>query len=298
MGSEGSRSASDTAGRIQVSVLLDLWRSEFGLDVARFFSSEQIELLPVPPYNFLRFSSSKPGDGQFYSDLMRRLGYDGAQKPEFMQAASQISQTTRVLDVGSGIGNFSVACPGVYRGIDTNETAIADGQRLGRNVHFGLIEDEPPESYDVVTVFQVLEHVESPLEFLRACSRSLRPGGLLMISTPNQDGVMGYATNEVLNYPPHHMSWWSESSLNAVAKDCGCEPISTWYEPLRKVHLGAALSALFWPRDERHLTRSALFPYVRLIANALGRIVRRKWTEVPFIKGHTVMVIARKRSTD
>ena len=284
-------------GTISSAQITKMWKSQFGIDVTRFFSEPEFQLVPAPPYNYYRFTSVRSGDAEFYASLMSRMGYDRSEKAEFRQASLEITPKDKVLDVGSGIGNFSVLCTGQYRGVETNPRAVEDAANLGRNVHLGFVQDEEPNSFDVVTVFQVLEHVEDPKPFLTACVKCLRPGGRLIVSTPNVNGIMGYLSNEILNYPPHHMSWWSASSLQALIADCGCEIDKVWEEPLQHVHTAAALSALFWPRDEKHLTDSWLFPTFNRVMRVIARTVCRKWVEVPFVKGHAVMVVAKRVST-
>jgi SAM-dependent methyltransferase len=253
-----------------------------------------MELDRVAPYGYYRFSPAHSGDARFYERLMRRRGYDSAEKAEFREAALGIVAGDKVLDVGCGTGNFSIQCPGSYRGIETNPGAVEDAGKLNRNVKLGLVQDEEPNSYDIVTAFQVLEHVDDPKGFIGACVDCLRPGGRLILSVPDMDGFMGYIANEILNYPPHHMSWWSESSLRSLIMGCGCETTKVWHEPLQRTHLRPALSAFLWPRSERHLTDSILFFFVELAAKVLARIAAMRWNEVPFVRGHTLMVVATK----
>jgi 2-polyprenyl-3-methyl-5-hydroxy-6-metoxy-1,4-benzoquinol methylase len=284
----------NVAGSISTETLVRLWRSKYGIDAARFFSAAQMQLAAIPPCNYYRFTAAHPGDAAFYAELMGRIGYDRQDKPEFTEAAREIAATDRVLDVGCGAGAFSLACAGVYRGIDTNPAAIEEARRMGRNVHLASIHDESSDTYNVVTLFQVLEHVEEPREFLKSCVRCLRADGRLIVSTPDIDGFMGSLTNEILNYPPHHMTWWSTDSLRALVEDCGCEVTKIWHEPLRRDHLRAAFSAILWPRDEAHLTESLRFRVVELWAKLLARAAARKWIQVPFVRGHSVMMVARK----
>lgn len=280
---------------ISARKLARLWRWRYGINVDRLFASDEIRLEPVPPYYYYRFSSSIPGDAEFYSTLMRRMGYDHAEKPEFKRAVLEITPGDKVLDVGCGTGNFAAECPGAYKGIDTNPTAIEDGRRQGRNVHLSLLEDEMPGYYDVVTVFQVIEHVDDPGAFIGACIACLRPGGKIIVSTPNMNGVVGYLANNLLNYPPHHMTWWSASSLEMLIADSGCDPSDIWEEPLRRCHISDVLTALFWPRTERHLTPQIRYRVVRLALRFASVFAAKEWEEIPFIKGHAMAVVGVKR---
>ncbi|MGB7134988.1 MAG: class I SAM-dependent methyltransferase [Acidobacteriaceae bacterium] len=282
-------------GPISTRELAAMWRSRHGIETSRFFPEAEMRLERVAPWGYYRFHPALPGDAEFYGTLMRKMGYDAAEKAEFLEAAKEIGSGDRVLDVGCGVGNFSRNCSGTYYGLETNPSAVEDAGRLGRNVRLGFVEDEPPGTCDVVTVFQVLEHVTDPKGFLTACARCLRPGGRLIVSTPNMRGLMGYLTNEILNYPPHHMSWWSEASLRALIADCGCETLRGWQEPLQAGHLRSAICTLLAPRGAKHLDSSLRYRCADFAARVFARAARKNWEDVPFITGHTVMVVAEKQ---
>jgi SAM-dependent methyltransferase len=291
-----SPAADEFRGRISTSALAEMWRIRWGINAAQFFSTPETKLEPVFPYGYLRFTSVQSGDAAFYSQLMHRMGYENADKAEFTEAAQEINPSDAVLDVGCGTGNFSIRCTGQYRGIDTNPAAVEDARKLGRNVHLRLVQEEPPNTYDVVTIFQVLEHVDDPKAFLNACVNCLRPGGRLIVSVPNMNGFMGYIPNEALNYPPHHMTWWSELSLQALLMDCRCQATRVWIEPLRQAHLPGVLLTLIWPRTSQHFSRPWLFQGAYLASRCLAYIIGRRWDNIPFIAGHTLMVVATKES--
>ena len=103
---------------------------------------------------------------------------------------------TTLLDVGCGEGFFLFnASKAGYttKGIDISQDAAEYARR-----EFGLnVEAKPfkelqfPENYfDVVTLWQVLEHVPYPLIVLKEVHRILKPGGLLATSTPDIEGIM------------------------------------------------------------------------------------------------------------
>lgn len=68
----------------------------------------------------------------------------------------------------------------------------------------------------MVCTFQVLEHVYGVETFLTACCAALAPGGLLVISVPNNDSNIRYDKRNVLNMPPHHMGLWRAGSLASL----------------------------------------------------------------------------------
>ena len=103
---------------------------------------------------------------------------------------------TTLLDVGCGEGFFLFnASKAGYttKGIEISQDAAEYARR-----EFGLnVEAKPfkelqfPENYfDVVTLWQVLEHVPYPFMVLKEVHRILKPGGLLATSTPDIEGIM------------------------------------------------------------------------------------------------------------
>lgn len=108
----------------------------------------------------------------------------------------------RVLDVGCGTGYLlERLAAGGYRGVgidlspDSVEIAqkrlaeIGAGDRLRAEVGSAY---EPPEGpFDLITLTDVLEHLEDPRRCLAALAERLSPGGLLVISTPNRRSLPG-----------------------------------------------------------------------------------------------------------
>ena len=58
---------------------------------------------------------------------------------------------------------------------------------MGLQVHTGTLEGVrfPSSYFDVVTMYQVLEHIANPRAVLKECHRILKPGGRLLVSVPN-----------------------------------------------------------------------------------------------------------------
>lgn len=87
-----------------------------------------------------------------------------------------------LLDVGGAGSSFLAAVHSAYPGIAT--TLVDPTVNAPIEAHTPSA-DTPP--FDVVTALSVLEHVDHWKEFLRACVRHLRPGGLLVLTTDYWD---------------------------------------------------------------------------------------------------------------
>ncbi len=102
----------------------------------------------------------------------------------------------RVLEAGCGEGYGAAILARHARevvGVDYDEAALAIARREHRapNLEFRALNlldlaRQMPGGFDAVTNFQVLEHLEDPAPFLEAAARCLRPGGVLILTTPNR----------------------------------------------------------------------------------------------------------------
>jgi SAM-dependent methyltransferase len=272
-----------------------LYKIRYQTDVNRFFPDAETIRLVRAASGYYRFTSALAGDDLFYVELMSRLEYP-EDRAEFRKAAEYIGVTATVLDIGCGPGGFSTHCRGTYKGIDLNPEAVQHAQSLGRNVVLERLEDQASAGYDVVTMFQVLEHVIDPEVFLASAARCVAAGGILIVSTPNMRGFMGHARNQELNYPPHHMSWWSGEAIASLLRTLEFNVINVWEEPLQRGHFPAFFSALMNPLGPAHFDFSVKAKLIMLAGSVFKRLVHKKHKELPFIAGHSVMVTATNRT--
>jgi len=95
-----------------------------------------------------------------------------------------------ILDVGCGVGQVVQELTGwgfAARGID-----VAPGEAAGCERYDGRVIPFPDASFAAVGAFNVLEHVEEPVVFLDEMKRVLKPGGRMVISSPNFLRVLGW----------------------------------------------------------------------------------------------------------
>ena len=153
----------------------------------------------------------------------------------------------RLLDVGCSAASFLLAARGRgwdVAGIDISAGAIEYASSVhGLNATVGTLEEAsfPEGSFDVVTVFECIEHMRHPGEALRAASRVLKKHGLLVITTPNIDGLFPRVTYRLLAQtigawehptPPHHLYQFSLRTLGALLGKTGFEVVESKTRPM------------------------------------------------------------------
>ncbi len=156
-----------------------------------------------------------------------------------------ILKDKEVLDVGCGGGILSESMSekgAKVTGIDLGEKALNVARlhqlESGANVKYRLVsvEDlaaERPESFDVVTCMEMLEHVPDPSSVVKACSRLVKPGGMVFFSTINRNlkaylqaviaaeyilKLLPQGTHEYEKFikPSQISAWGRQSSLDLV----------------------------------------------------------------------------------
>lgn len=97
----------------------------------------------------------------------------------------------KLLDIGTGYG-FCLSEAGKKNyeatGVEPSEKLAKIAEKTGNTkVVRGFFEDSkfPPDSFKVVSIFDTLEHVRKPFEFLKKAINLVKPKGYLVISTPD-----------------------------------------------------------------------------------------------------------------
>lgn len=174
------------------------------------------------------------------SAYYRGYGYDGeaylspltvASYQRLLDELEKYRNTGRILDLGCGRGWFLAEAKKrnwqVF-GTEYSETALevcrANGISVGKSPGAMELADG---SFDVITSFEVLEHVTDPVLQLRTAQQLLRTGGLFYCTTPNFNSLLRYylgARYDVITYP-EHLSYFTRSTLNRAARLAGLRPV-------------------------------------------------------------------------
>jgi 2-polyprenyl-3-methyl-5-hydroxy-6-metoxy-1,4-benzoquinol methylase len=197
----------------------------------------------------------------------------------------------RLLDVGCGNGHRMRSLQHVgwiVEGCETDPLAREQAVRLGLNVWQGQVTDLglPPQKFDAVVLFHVLEHVIDPAQTLAVLFELLIPGGTLVVATPNAQswGARVFGRYWRGHEAPRHLQVFSSNGLRVVIEQSGFEVITN----AKTVHytqgiVAQSLAARF-PRIPGFLARR--FGLVcELAAGLQGREPRR---------GESLLMIAEK----
>jgi SAM-dependent methyltransferase len=142
----------------------------------------------------------------------------------------------RLLDVGCGNGmrmlQFQRA-GWIVEGQEVDPEAAKIAREItAASVYSGPLEslNLPDNSYDVITMNHVLEHVHRPVDLLKECGRILRPGGIMVAVTPNASShghrLFGRAWRGL--EPPRHIFLYSPDSIARLAEASGFRSYDVW----------------------------------------------------------------------
>lgn len=141
----------------------------------------------------------------------------------------------RILDVGAGAGEllsnlrklgWDVEC------VDPDTRAAESAKRnRGISIRTGtLMEQEyPSDNFDAITMSHVIEHVHDPVGLLAECRRILKPGGMLVVATPNAEsvGLRYFGRDWRVLEPPRHLVLFSRDTLERAVCNAGLSPVQT-----------------------------------------------------------------------
>jgi len=159
-----------------------------------------------------------------------------------------------VADVGCGAGSFVDHVAGVASEIIAIEpTEMYHESLLERGYkvfsYADEVEDEFKGNVDVIVCFQVIEHVENPVEFLKDIYQVLKKGGKLILATPNHNDILMKLLPESFPsffYRRAHRWYFDESSLSYCIEKVGFTVID-----FRHKHTFGLSNTLAWLKNQK-----------------------------------------------
>ena len=194
----------------------------------------------------LGFTALRPADGQlaeFYREMDVGV-YEGELPGRLRTARRHLAilnrcyrgRPGRLLEVGCASGRFlDLTCNAGWEctGVEPSEVLCGEARRvLGDRARVigstlqdaGLAEG----AFDVVAMFDVLEHVPEPVGFLHLVASFIKPGGMLLMNLPDLDSPQARLLGR--RWPlllPEHLNYFNKPSLSQVARSAGLRRV-TW----------------------------------------------------------------------
>jgi 2-polyprenyl-3-methyl-5-hydroxy-6-metoxy-1,4-benzoquinol methylase len=155
-----------------------------------------------------RFVAPRPSQAEIASSYSEPDFYDNWLEDEAgrkrmwskrLDLLRRAGPAARVLDIGAGIGSFLFLARERFgwkvTGTEVSTAAVRIArERYALDLLLGSADDLAltPGSFDLITLWHVLEHVPSPSQTLKLCHELLAPNGLLAIAVPNDDDARAW----------------------------------------------------------------------------------------------------------
>ncbi len=212
---------------------------KFGLEYQRCSDCDTVFVSPRPAPDLLAQYYTTSENYEYWNRVVFPASEGARRTKIFAPRAERIADIAQrhdspmrtLVDVGAGFGTF---CEEVGRtGAFLRTIALEPEPHLARTCRDKGLEvveapveraPVPVDEIDVITSFEVIEHLFSPREFLERCADLLSPGGLFVVTCPNVKGfdivVLGPAANAV---DTEHLNYFHPDSLSRLLADTGFE---------------------------------------------------------------------------
>jgi len=206
-------------------------------------------------------------------------------------------QNKDVLEIGCATGDLLIEIKKVgarTKGLEISDFAANIARKRGLDVTTGTIEDcaaDYQNRFDIVMAFEVIEHVLSPVLFFKKCAEIVRPGGLLMLSTPNYACAKRFG-EEWLGFRTsfEHIYFFS---LNVISRMASKSEFNLRYIESSK-SLGGTRSLNSVTRQFERLKTLFFFMTEIGFLKTLKAIITRSEGHYPYGVGHSMITVFEK----
>lgn len=203
------------------------WFNKNKTDLYRCLDCRLIFIYPVPAqtahiYTDDYFCGSKSGFG--YVNYEIDFAPDNQTFHTYLNKIEKYcSDKGSLLDVGAATGTFLLAAQSrgwLVRGVEISGYGAQQGQKKGLDVRLGTLDTIAfePSSFNVITLWDVLEHVPDPAQTLKQIHALLKPGGLLVMNLPDAGSWFAHAAGRFwpLIVPPEHVCLFNLNNLERL----------------------------------------------------------------------------------
>lgn len=204
---------------------------------------------------------------------------------ELLDQFEAYRKTGKLLDVGCGDGHFlAVASKRGWKvyGTEFTDEAVATGIKNGAQVFKGRIQDfNLADDFDVITSFEVLEHIYDLQEHTARIHSLLRKGGLFYFTTPNINALSRRILGgkwTIIEYP-EHLSYYTVGTIHRLLSRAGLQRISirTTGISLQRFSASVNQEAPVTGKDEQarqKIEKSIFLRFIKSTLNALLNLLK------------------------
>jgi 2-polyprenyl-3-methyl-5-hydroxy-6-metoxy-1,4-benzoquinol methylase len=204
-----------------------------GFDLYKCPKCELVSVYPQPSPEILAkdFYSEESGYQSNRAEDLSKVSEIERSKKVF-SLLEKLKPNGKILDVGCSGGHFMYWAK--RRGFDPvgvelNKRTAESARLYGFEVYNGFVENAPfePQSFDIILLGEVVEHVNNPREFIRSSVKFLKPYGVVIITTPNLDCFWSRVTFFLYKMfsipwssvtPPYHLFQFGSENLDELLK--------------------------------------------------------------------------------
>lgn len=199
------------------------------------------QLFPTPTVNEdIEYYDKNPHDKEVtpsfdIEDVYRKFEYQNKYRVNYLINDIKIDKNWKILDYGCGYGFLMEML--IDDGYDVEGVEISEDRlkvikqrqgNLDRVRKFNLLNDEKIpdeliEKYDCVMLFHVIEHITSPVDFLKKVKKLIKKDGFIFMEMPNIDNILMKLSQDFndYNYFRDHVAYYNPSIMKKLCECAG-----------------------------------------------------------------------------
>jgi dolichol-phosphate mannosyltransferase len=175
-----------------------------------------------------------------YPDYSKSISFKESLYRDILREIKQLGNSVKsILDIGAAYGDFvSMVSDSEYScsGIDISKYAVFQAKERGRSVTNDSTDEllGKNKRYDLVTMLDLFEHLNDPVQFLDKLKEILNDKGYILMVTPDTKSLSAriLGKNWYLINPPQHLFYWSNGNIKEFLSNRGFDIVKI--KPLRK----------------------------------------------------------------
>lgn len=191
-------------------------------------------------------------DRNYFETAFYREASDSQRNINRLKEILKYKKNGKLLEIGCGKGGFLKLATKHFdiEGMDISEYALNSARKiLGDHVYGGNIETASLKSgyYDVIVVFNLLEHLKNPRAVIKKLHKGLKRGGIVIGSVPNNFGLVGKMATSAMNFVDRtHRSVYKPDYWHSAFEEAGFQKIIFFGEVLKNRNSNYYVKNRFW----------------------------------------------------